>query len=133
MTSTTSCSALAPSSCPTSAFVCDISAQVPLYNLTGLGGQQVCQIGLPPGDVNSSILSNMAQCCTDKDPSNIRVQDECVHYCAVDGDEDDFQECLHSFLTRGFIGRCQNVSETVDTGELTPDFMCQSRLLTELR
>ena len=119
MTSTTSCSAAPPASCPTSAFVCDISAQVPLYNLTGLGGQLVCQIGLPPANVSSSVLNSLAQCCTDKDPSNIRIQDDCVHYCAIDGDEDEFQECLHGFLTSGFIGRCQNVSETVDTGELT--------------
>lgn len=78
----------------------------------------MCQIGLPPATANSSVLDSLAQCCTDKDPSNIRVQDGCVHYCAVDGDEDDFQECLQGFLTSGFIGRCQNVSEKVDTGEL---------------
>lgn len=78
----------------------------------------MCQIGLPPATANSSVVYNMAQCCTNKDPANIRVQNDCIHYCAVDRNEDDFQECLHGFLPSEFIGRCQNVSEKVNTGEL---------------
>jgi hypothetical protein len=117
MTLTPSCSAVASASCPTAPAVCDISAQVPLYNVTGLGGQRVCQIDLPPVTVNSSVLNSLAQCCTDKDSSNIRVQDGCVHYCV--SDVEDFTQCLHGFLNSGFIGRCENVSARVDTGDLT--------------
>jgi hypothetical protein len=66
---------------------------------------------------SSNVLNSLAQCCTDKDPLKIRVQDGCVHYCV--SDEEDFTKCLHGFLTSGFIGRCENVSERVETGELT--------------
>merc|ERR1712080_191185 len=116
MTSTTSCSAIAPASCPTASPVCYISAQEPLYNLTGLGGQTVCQIGLPPETANSSILNDLAGWCIDRDASKIRVQDDCEHYCASALDESDFNKCIHQFLTPGFIGHCQNISEKVDTG-----------------
>lgn len=75
----------------------------------------MCQVGLPPDTANSNILNDLVGCCIDKDPSSIRVQDDCVHYCA--SDEPDFNKCIHRFLTPEFVGHCQNVTEKVDTGE----------------
>lgn len=84
-------------------------------NLTGLEGQTVCTVSLPPTIVNATLLSDLALCCIDPDPATIRVQDNCVHYCA--SNRTDFNKCIHNFLTPGFLEFCQNVSEKVETGE----------------
>jgi len=115
MTTTTACSAAPGYTCPTGNFICDISTEKPLNNLTGLEGQRVCKVSLPPAVVNGTLLSDLALCCVDLDPATIRVQDNCVHYCA--SNQTNFNKCIHNFLPPGFLGFCQNVSEQVETGE----------------
>lgn len=115
MATTTTCSAAPEYTCPTANFVCETNTEYPLNNLTGLEGQRVCKVSLPPAIVNTTLLSDLALCCVDPDPATIRVQDNCVHYCA--SNYTDFNKCIHNFLTPGFLGFCQNVSGTVETGE----------------
>jgi hypothetical protein len=112
---TTTCSAAPGYTCPTRDFLCDISTEVPVYNLTGREGQRVCKVSLPPATVNATLFSDLALCCGDSDPATFRVQDNCVHYCA--SNQKDLNEYIHNFLIPRFLGFCQNVSEEVETGE----------------
>jgi hypothetical protein len=111
MTSTASGCAGPSTSCPDAGPVCDPRTAIDLRNITGLEGPQICQVNIPAANWTTAL----ATCCVGNSTDNIHVQDDCTRYCSSNLDQSDFGRCIHSFLPEGYVGYCQQASQTSDS------------------